>query len=97
MRAGSRDIAGLMAEAGFADEVEMVRRAWRQGDVAQAERLVPAGLIDRMSLPGDPGARRDRLAEYRDAGITLPIVAPRVSGASASASAREIIRANAPA
>ena len=87
----------LMAEAGFADEVELVRQAWRQGDVAQAERLVPDGLIDRMSLPADPGARRERLAEYRSAGITLPIIAPRVAGKDAGASAMEIIRANAPA
>ena len=86
----------LMAEAGFADEVELVRQAWRQGDLQRAERLVPDGLIDRMSLPSDAGARRERLAEYRDAGITLPIIAPRVSGPTAAATAQEIIRANAP-
>ena len=86
----------LMAEAGFADEVEMVRRAWREGNLDEAESLVPDGLIDRMSLPSDPEARKDRLAEYREAGITLPIIAPRVSGRNAFASAREIIRANAP-
>ena len=87
----------LMAEAGFADEVEMVRRAWREGNAAQAERLVPQGLIDRMSLPADPVERRERLAAYREAGITLPIIAPRVSGQNAAASAMEIIHANAPA
>ena len=87
----------LMAEAGFADEVELVRRAWRAGNIADAERLVPQGLIDRMSLPGDPVARKERLAEYRGAGITLPIIAPRVSGEDAAASAQDIIRANAPA
>ena len=87
----------LMAEAGFADEVESVRRAWREGNVDQAEQLVPDGLIDRMSLPADPVARQERLAEFREAGITLPIIAPRVSGPNAAASAQEIIRANAPA
>ena len=87
----------LMAEAGFADEVEMVRRAWREGNVNEAERLVPRGLIDRMSLPSDAEARRERLAEYREAGITLPIIAPRISGPEAFWSAQEIIRANAPA
>ncbi len=86
----------LMSEAGFADEVEMVRRAWRQGNVAEAEGLVPEGLIDRMSLPSDPVARKERLAEYREAGITLPIIAPRISGPNALASAKKIIQANAP-
>ena len=52
---------------------------------------------DRMSLPADPVARKERLAEYRESGITLPIISPRVSGANAAASAQEIIRANAPA
>ena len=87
----------LMAEAGFADEVEEVRRAWRSGDIALAERLVPEGLIDRMSLPTDAGSRRERLAEYREAGLTLPIIAPRVSGPNAGAAAKRIIRDNAPA
>ena len=86
-----------MAEAGFADEVEMVRRAWREGNEALAESLVPDGLIDRMSLPADPGTGRERLAEYREAGITLPIIAPRVSGPNAGTTAQRIIRANAPA
>ena len=86
----------LMADAGFADEVEMVRRAWREGNAVEAERLVPDGLIDRMSLPSDEVARKERLAEYRESGITLPIIAPRVSGSNAFASAQEIIRANAP-
>ena len=87
----------LMSEAGFADEVELVRRAWREGNLPRAERLVPQGLIDRMLLPSDAGERRERLAEYREAGITLPIIAPRVAGEAAGASAMEIIRANAPA
>ena len=87
----------LMAEAGFADEVEEVRQAWRTGDVALAESLVPEGLIDRMSLPTDAGARRERLAAYREAGLTLPIIAPRVSGPDAGATAKRIIRENAPA
>ena len=87
----------LMAEAGFADAVELVRRAWREGNLPEAERLVPQELIDRMSLSSDPVARRERLAQYREAGITLPIIAPRVAGAAAGASALEIIRANAPA
>ena len=87
----------LMAEAGFADEVEEVRRAWREGDVSLAESLVPEGLINRMSLPTDPGAKRERLAEYREAGLTLPIIAPRVSGPNAGATAKQIIRTNAPA
>ena len=87
----------LMAEAGYAGEVELVRRAWQAGNSDEAARLAPEGLISRMSLPADAAARRARLAEYRAAGVTLPIITPRVSGVGAFAAAQGIIRANAPA
>ena len=86
----------LMAEAGYADEVQLVREAWRQGKVAEAEGLVPEGLIRRMSLPAGAVERRERLQAYRDAGITLPIIAPRLGGTDPFATAQQIIRANAP-
>jgi alkanesulfonate monooxygenase SsuD/methylene tetrahydromethanopterin reductase-like flavin-dependent oxidoreductase (luciferase family) len=86
----------LMAEAGFADEVQLVRQAWRAGNVSEAERLVPEGLIRSMSLPSEPAERRERLAQFREAGITLPIIAPRLGGPDACSVAKQIIRANAP-
>ena len=86
----------LMAEAGFADAVQRVRQAWQAGNIAEAERLVPDALIRSMSLPADAGERRERLAQFREAGITLPIIAPRLGGPDAYSVAQQIIRANAP-
>ena len=86
----------LMAESGFADEVDAVRRAWQSGNEEEARRLVPAGLIDKIGVAGSRGQCRAKLQAYRDAGITLPIVSPRVSGPGAKEKAMEIIRGCAP-
>ena len=86
----------LMAEAGFPGEVEAMRQALVEGDRERALRLVPDDLIDQITLVGGPERCRQRLQEYRGAGITLPIVAPRSSGENAKTRAMETIRACAP-
>ena len=86
----------LMEQAGFADELQAVREAWQVGDKKRASRLVPNGLIDTMALVGSPDQVRQRLANYREAGITQPIVSPRVSAPNAKEKAMDIIRACAP-
>jgi probable F420-dependent oxidoreductase len=86
----------LMEEAGFPDEVQAVRRAWQAGDMDSALALVPAGLIEKIALVGSPGRCRSRLEEYREAGITQPIIAPRVLGPQAKEQAMAAIRACAP-
>ena len=86
----------LMGEAGFAAELEEVRRAWQEGDKETARRLVPGGLIDKIALVGTPDQVRQGLENYRKAGITQPIISPRVSGPAAKEQAMETIRACAP-
>lgn len=86
----------LMAECGFPDEVEAVRAAWAAGDHARALRLVPPGLIDKITLSGTPEECRRRIALYREAGIALPIISPRGDGPDLKARAMEAIRACAP-
>ena len=86
----------LMEEAGFAEEIGAVRRAWTEGDRQQALRLVPSGLIREMALVGSVDECRARLQEYREAGITLPIISPRIAGEDAKREAMSIIRACTP-
>ena len=86
----------LMAQAGYADELEAVRQAWQEGDQDRAKGLVPAGLIDALSLVGTPEECRQRIALYREAGITLPIITPRGTGAQVKDDALKLIRACAP-
>jgi len=86
----------LMEDAGFTEELQAVRRAWDEGDQEEAVRLVPSELIDKIALVGSAEQCRAKLEEYRRAGITQPIISPRVSGANPKEEAIQIIRACAP-
>jgi probable F420-dependent oxidoreductase len=86
----------LLASVGYAEELEKVRLAWQEGDRRRALALVPAGLIDRVTLVGTAGECRQGLANYRRAGIGLPIIFPSASGPHAKAETMDIIRACAP-
>ena len=86
----------LMEEAGYTEELEAVRIAWKEGDQARAGRLIPDGLIAEIGLIGTTESCRSRLDQYRSAGITLPIISPRVGGPEAMAQAMEVIKACAP-
>jgi len=86
----------LVSEAGFADEVQAMTQAWREGRVEEALAMAPTGLVDSVALAGSPEECRERLQRYRDAGIKLPIVSPRASGPNARERAMAVIRACAP-
>ena len=86
----------LMENAGFTEELQAVRRAWNEGDQEEAIRLVPSELIDKIALVGSGEQCRAKLDEYRRAGITQPIISPRVSGDNPKEEAMQIIRACAP-
>ena len=87
----------LMVDAGFPDEIEKVRVAWQAGNIQESLNLVPGALIDKIGLVGTADEIQEKLADYRKAGITLPIVSPRFIGDGAKEQALEIIRACAPA
>jgi len=87
----------LMVDAGFPEEIENVRIAWQSGNIQEALDAVPGGLIDKIGLVGSVGEVQTKLAQYRNAGITLPIVSPRFMGRGAKEQAIEVIRACAPA
>ncbi|WP_340098797.1 LLM class flavin-dependent oxidoreductase [Salinibaculum salinum] len=70
-----RDIPGYYAraaeEAGFSDDVEVVRAA--PTTEAGAERISD-DLLDRLAVVGTPAEARSQLAELRAMGVDLPIV-----------------------
>lgn len=86
----------LLAESGFAEAAAAIKSAWARGDRAAAVRLVPDALIDAVALAGPPARCRERLAQYREAGLGLPIVTPRVRDGGGVAAVIEAIRACAP-
>ena len=86
----------LLAETGFSDAVRTIKDAYDRGGREAAAKVVPDALIDAVALAGTPETCRDRLAAYRQAGLALPIVSPRVSGADAKRTAMAALRACAP-
>jgi 5,10-methylenetetrahydromethanopterin reductase len=86
----------MLAAAGFRDDVEAVRAAWRSRDVGAAERAVSDAMADAVTLVGTPAACRERLAAYRLAGAALPIVFPNPVGESRAAAVARALEAFAP-
>ncbi|PYM18827.1 MAG: LLM class flavin-dependent oxidoreductase [Candidatus Rokuibacteriota bacterium] len=87
----------LLAESGFSEAAAAIKAAWDRGDRDGAVRLVPDALIDAVALAGPPARCRERLAQYRAAGVGLPIVTPRVRDGGGTTAVTEAIRACAPA
>ncbi|OGK79053.1 MAG: hypothetical protein A2X50_10745 [Candidatus Rokubacteria bacterium GWF2_70_14] len=86
----------LLAESGFPDVAAAIASAWEAGDHDGAVRRVPDALIDAVAIAGTAEQCRERLARYREAGLPLPIISPRVTGPGARRAAVDAIRACAP-
>ncbi|MET0910489.1 MAG: LLM class F420-dependent oxidoreductase [Ilumatobacteraceae bacterium] len=61
---------------GFEQAAADIQDAYLGGDRKAAEAMVPRELIDGMSLVGDEGFVRDRMAAYAAAGVTVLNVQP---------------------
>ena len=86
----------LIAESGFPDAALAIREAWDRGDREGAARRVPDALVGAVSVAGTPAECRERVEQYRRAGLPLPIISPRVSGPDGKRAALDAIRACAP-
>ena len=86
-----------LAENGFPDEAAAIRSAYLEGKRGPAlESLVSDSMLRSIAIIGPPDECRDRLQSYREAGVTLPIIAPRTSGPHAAEKTKAVIRALAP-
>jgi F420-dependent oxidoreductase-like protein len=66
----------LARRLGYEAEAKAIQDAYLDGRKAEAEALVPAELIERTSLIGPEGHVRERLAAYRESGVTTLNVTP---------------------
>jgi F420-dependent oxidoreductase-like protein len=77
MGARSRNFYNTLAcRYGYEAEAKAIQDAYLDGRKAEAEALVPAGLLELTSLIGSEAYVRDRLAVYREAGVTTLSVTP---------------------
>ncbi len=66
----------LLKRYGFHREAEAIQDAYLGGDRKKAAALIPAELVDGLSLIGDERFVRGRIEAYRDAGVTVLSVQP---------------------
>jgi F420-dependent oxidoreductase-like protein len=66
----------LARRLGYEAEAKAIQDAYLDGRKAEAEALVPAELVERTSLIGPEGYVRERLAAYRESGVTTLNVTP---------------------
>jgi Luciferase-like monooxygenase len=83
----------LARRFGYEAEAKAIQDAYLDGRRAEAEALVPAELVERTSLIGPEGYVRDRLAAYRESGVTTLNVTPLAATHEARVRLIERVRA----
>jgi F420-dependent oxidoreductase-like protein len=82
----------VVCSYGFADEARVIQDLYLAGDKEGAAAAVPDRLLEQLTLCGDRSYLRDRVAAFRDAGVTNLNVAPVDADAARTISQlREII------
>jgi F420-dependent oxidoreductase-like protein len=66
----------VLRRYGFEREADELPDLYLDHKRKEAAALVPTDLVDGMSLVGDEGFVKDRIAAYREAGVTILNVAP---------------------
>lgn len=68
--------AGVFRRFGFEDQVDHIRDAWQDGDRDIARERISDSLLDSVAIGGTPEEGRERLQEYREQGVDIPVVYP---------------------
>jgi F420-dependent oxidoreductase-like protein len=66
----------LACRFGYEGEAKLIQDAYLAGRKDEAAALVPADLVEKTSLIGPPGYLQERLAAFRQAGVTTLNVTP---------------------
>jgi probable F420-dependent oxidoreductase len=64
---------------GYGEQIEPMVEAWQSGDRQAAAAAAPWEAIEDMFIFGTPEQMKERLQEFVDGGITLPILTPIVT------------------
>jgi F420-dependent oxidoreductase-like protein len=66
----------IISRAGYADAAREIQDLYLDGHKDEAAAAIPRELLERMHLVGPPGHVAERLAAYREAGVTTLMVEP---------------------
>jgi F420-dependent oxidoreductase-like protein len=73
---GSNFYNSLVCRYGYEAEAARIQDLYLEGKTKEAEAAVPADLLEKTSLIGPAGYVRERIAAYRDSGVTVLSVDP---------------------
>ena len=82
----------LCVRYGFADEAAVIQELYLAGKKSQAEAAIPAELVEKTTLCGPRGYVRERIAAFKEAGVTNLQVVPLAQGEQTAASLLEDVR-----
>jgi alkanesulfonate monooxygenase SsuD/methylene tetrahydromethanopterin reductase-like flavin-dependent oxidoreductase (luciferase family) len=66
----------FVAWCGFEDEAREIDAGWRAKDRTRNMAGVTDDMVDRLAIIGPPAVCRERLAAFRAAGVTTPMIQP---------------------
>jgi hypothetical protein len=61
----------LFARYGYEAEASRLQDLYLSGRKAEAEAMIPDSFLEEVHMVGDTECVRDRLAAYREAGVTM--------------------------
>ncbi len=64
----------MLTRMGFGENADLVRRLYTENQRQEAAAAVSDEMLDALVIAGDPDFCRDRLGEWRAAGVGLPIM-----------------------
>jgi len=64
----------MLSRMGFSENVDLVRQLYREKKRDEAAAAVSEDLLNALMIAGEPGFCRERLEQWRAAGIDLPIL-----------------------
>lgn len=86
-----------LCKNGFPGEAKALRRAYLDGKRGKdLDSLVPDAMLNAIIVSGSADECRERIEDYRNAGVTMPVIAPRSSGPTAKLHTMSVLRALAP-
>ncbi len=78
---------------GFAAEVDAMQEAWNQGDRERAKQQITDHMVDALGIIGPAEMCREKVAQFVDAGIDVPVILPFTPDAVAVSAYAQTIRA----
>ena len=67
--------AAYHAWLGRGERLTKLQALWQAGDRKAALEAIPDEIVDALVIHGDPAACRDHVERYREAGVTVPVLA----------------------